>query len=66
MVSGEKTVLIKANPKSCSLRTTVPKGIVEQFDLNSGDVIIWKIKADKNKKGLIVVIEPMVSSKAVR
>ena len=34
---GEITVLTKATPKSTSLRTTVPMGIVKQFNLSGGD-----------------------------
>ena len=34
---GEVTVLTKATSKSKSLRTTVPMGIVKQFNLSEGD-----------------------------
>ncbi len=57
MVSGERTVLSKANNKSYSLRTTVPAGITKQFDLKGGDTILWKIRPDHNGKDLMVVIE---------
>jgi len=57
MVSGERTVLTKANNRSYSLRTTVPTGIAKQFDLKDKDTILWKIKADQNG-GLMIVVEP--------
>jgi hypothetical protein len=41
MGKGEKTTLTKANDQSYSLRTTVPKGIVSNFDLKEGDSLFW-------------------------
>lgn len=49
-----KTTVAKASTKSESLRTTVPAGIVQQFNLKEGDILDWSIEPRKNK--LIVVI----------
>jgi len=54
---GEITVLTKATSKSKSLRTTVPMGIVRQFDLSEGDKLKWEIKADGGN--LIIVATPL-------
>lgn len=40
---GEITVLTKATSKSKSLRTTIPIGIVKQFNLSDGDKLNWEI-----------------------
>lgn len=61
MARGEKTVLIRANDKSYSLRTTVPTGIVKQLDLNEGDSILWKLVP--NGKDFMIVIEPFYNDK---
>ena len=53
---GEITSLARANKESYSLRTTVPSGIVKQFDLKEGDDIRWEIKAVGNE--LVVVVTP--------
>jgi len=50
-------VLTKATPKSRSLRTTVPTGIVKQFDLSEGDKLRWEIKAKDGD--LIIVVTPL-------
>lgn len=54
---GERTVLSRANDSSYSLRTTVPKGIVKQFVLKVGDVLIWRIKPSPDGKGLQIFLE---------
>jgi bifunctional DNA-binding transcriptional regulator/antitoxin component of YhaV-PrlF toxin-antitoxin module len=54
---GEATVLSKATPKSKSLRTTVPIGIVKQFDLKEGDKLKWEIKAQSGE--LVIVVTPL-------
>jgi bifunctional DNA-binding transcriptional regulator/antitoxin component of YhaV-PrlF toxin-antitoxin module len=54
---GEVTVLNKATPKSKSLRTTVPTGIVRQFDLREGDRLRWEIKAQGGD--LVIVVTPL-------
>jgi bifunctional DNA-binding transcriptional regulator/antitoxin component of YhaV-PrlF toxin-antitoxin module len=58
MVCGERTVLIKANSQSYSLRTTVPTGITKQFDLKAGDTVLWEIKPSPDGKSLMIVIAP--------
>ncbi len=58
MVKGEITKLTKANIKSYSLRTTVPKGISKQFELKEGDSLYWQISpsSDKDKEMMIIVV----------
>lgn len=56
MGQGEKTKLVKANDNSHSLRTTVPKGIVTNFDLKEGDSVHWVIRPSENGKGLMIVV----------
>jgi antitoxin component of MazEF toxin-antitoxin module len=51
------TKLTPATSKKESLRTTVPRSIVEQFDLTSGDSIEWKMEVRDAE--LIVVVRPM-------
>lgn len=41
------TKIAKANSKSDSLRTTIPKEVVESFDLKIHDVLIWEIKEEQ-------------------
>lgn len=60
MVKGERTTLSKANDKSYSLRTTVPKGIVNQMDLKEGDSILWVLKPNGNKFTIIITPEKRV------
>jgi hypothetical protein len=57
MGKGEKTTLTRANDKSYSLRTTVPKGIVSNFDLKEGDSLYWVIKPNGNKLLISVEVE---------
>lgn len=59
IVRGEKTRLTKANDKSYSLRTTVPKGISNQFELKEGDSLVWEIKPNPDGKTLIIVVNPL-------
>jgi bifunctional DNA-binding transcriptional regulator/antitoxin component of YhaV-PrlF toxin-antitoxin module len=54
---GETTSLTKATTKSKSLRTTIPMGIVKQFNLSEGDKIDWEIRAEEGK--LIIVVKPV-------
>ena len=56
MVRGERTTLTKANDKSYSLRTTVPKGVSNQLDLKEGDSIIWKLVPNGNNFTIVVEI----------
>ena len=41
---GKLTKLTPATSKKESLRTTVPRSIVQQFDLTSGDSLDWKLE----------------------
>ena len=52
---GETTVLSRATTKSKSLRTTVPMGIVKQFNLSEGDKLNWEIRAEGGE--LIIVVK---------
>jgi bifunctional DNA-binding transcriptional regulator/antitoxin component of YhaV-PrlF toxin-antitoxin module len=54
---GEITVLSKATTTSRSLRTTVPSGIVKQFNLKERDKLEWEIKAESGK--LVIVVKPL-------
>lgn len=58
MNKGERTKLTKANDKSYSLRTTVPKGVVQHLGLKEGDTILWKLVPSKKGDELDVKIEP--------
>jgi len=57
---GEITVLTKATSKSKSLRTTIPMGIVKQFNLSEGDKLDWEIRAEENE--LTIVVRPLKMS----
>ena len=56
-IMGEITKLTKATSKSDSLRTTVPKGIVRQLNLEEGDKIKWSITAKDNKLAITISTE---------
>ncbi|RLG17760.1 MAG: AbrB family transcriptional regulator [Candidatus Altiarchaeales archaeon] len=58
---GEITVLTKATSKSRSLRTTIPMGIVKQFNLSEGDKLNWEIRAEDGK--LVIVVKPLKEKK---
>ena len=59
MVNGQTTTLTKANKSSNSLRTTVPSGIIKQFELDEGDSLNWKLDIKDND--FIVVVKPKKS-----
>jgi hypothetical protein len=42
--------LIKAHSKAESIRTTVPRRIIEDFNLNAGDTLKWDSFTDKDRK----------------
>ncbi len=42
------TRVAKANT-SDSLRTTIPKEIVREFDLNAHDVLVWQVNKKTNE-----------------
>ena len=54
---GEKTTLTRASTKSESLRTTVPAGIVNHFNLKEQDQLDWNIEVQEGK--LAIVIKPL-------
>lgn len=54
---GEITVLTKATSKSRSLRSTVPIGIIKQFNLSAGDKLNWEIRVESGE--LIIVVKPL-------
>lgn len=58
-LEGDTTILTLASSKSRSLRTTVPMGIVKQFNLKQGDQLNWKFKAHEND--LIILVKPIIS-----
>jgi antitoxin component of MazEF toxin-antitoxin module len=58
---GKITKLTPATSKKESLRTTVPRSIVQQFDLTSGDSLEWKLEVRDGE--LIIVVRPYKSSK---
>lgn len=61
---GEITVLTKATSKSKSLRTTIPIGIVRQFNLSEGDKLNWEIRAEEGE--LVIVVKPIKGRKGVK
>lgn len=55
MFMGTTTKLIKAGGVAVrSLRTTVPISVIEQLDLNPGDVFDWDIRSQNGDKYVIV------------
>lgn len=57
---GKLTKLTPATSKKESLRTTVPRSIVQQFDLTSGDSLEWKLEVRDGE--LIIIIRPVKRS----
>ncbi|MGA3291326.1 MAG: AbrB family transcriptional regulator [Candidatus Bathyarchaeia archaeon] len=53
---GEITYLNKATTKNESLRTTVPRSIVQQFGLTEYDKLEWILKAEGSE--LIIEVKP--------
>jgi bifunctional DNA-binding transcriptional regulator/antitoxin component of YhaV-PrlF toxin-antitoxin module len=51
---GFKTTVAKASSITNSLRTTIPAGIVHQFNLKDGDKLDWTLKVEKGQIGIIV------------
>ena len=50
----EFTKLNLANESSTSLRTTVPKKVVEALELKRGDRVQWDVEITKNKKKVTI------------
>ena len=51
---GEKSTVAKANSKSPSVRTTIPKSIAERFGFKVGDVLDWDVVLDRGKASVRV------------
>jgi antitoxin component of MazEF toxin-antitoxin module len=56
----EVTKLTPATSKKESLRTTVPRSIVKQFDLTSRDSLSWKLEVREGE--LIIIVSPVKRS----
>ena len=53
---GEITNLNKATSKNESLRTTVPRSIINQFGLTEYDKLEWILKAEGSE--LVIIVKP--------
>jgi antitoxin component of MazEF toxin-antitoxin module len=53
---GFKTTITKASSITNSLRTTVPAGVIQQFNLKDGDHLDWELKAENGN--IIVIVKP--------
>lgn len=60
MVGRETSTLARANDKSYSLRTTVPKGVVNHCELEVGDMLHWEIHEKEGKRYMLVYTEKRV------
>ena len=58
---GEITNLNKATSKNESLRTTVPRSIINQFGLTEYDKLEWILKAEGSE--LIIQVKPIKTLK---
>jgi len=56
IIMGFKTTITKASSITNSLRTTVPAGIINQFNLKDGDRLDWTLKAENGE--IIVIVKP--------
>lgn len=54
---GELTNLNKATSKNESLRTTVPRSIIKQFNLTENDQLEWNLLAEGGE--LIIHVKPI-------
>lgn len=53
---GDITFLNKASPKTESLRTTVPRAIINQFGLTEYDKLEWIMKVENGE--LVIQVKP--------
>jgi len=53
---GFKTTIAKASTIANSYRTTVPAGIMGQFNLKEGDKLDWTLKAENGE--IVVIVKP--------
>ncbi|MDA4127337.1 MAG: hypothetical protein OK452_09100 [Thaumarchaeota archaeon] len=51
---GSRSKVSKANPRSTSLSTVVPRGIVEQLTLTPGDFLDWDVQGTQRDKVVVV------------
>jgi hypothetical protein len=58
---GEITNLNKATSKNESLRTTVPRSIIKQFNLTENDQLEWFLKAEGGE--LTIHIKPIIAKR---
>ena len=58
------TKLTPAVSKKESLRTTVPRHIIEQFHLTKGDSLDWQLEVKEEE--LIIVVRPIKHSDKVK
>ena len=61
MGGGQKTKLVSARPGSKSLRTTIPKFIVETFNLKEGDELDWSLKPEGHD--VVIIVTPIKKRK---
>jgi len=61
VAGGQRTKLVSARPGSKSLRTTIPKFIVETFNLKEGDEVDWSIKPEGHD--LMIIVTPIKKKK---
>ena len=54
---GFKTTIAKASTIANSYRTTVPAGIMGQFNLREGDQLDWTLKAENGEIVIIIKAE---------
>ena len=47
---GDKSIVARAQSKSPSLRTTIPKSIVDELSIHQGDVLDWEITTEKGRR----------------
>ena len=52
--SGSKSKVSRANPRTTSLSSVVPKGIVEQLGLEAGDYLDWELQSSGSSKYVLV------------
>jgi bifunctional DNA-binding transcriptional regulator/antitoxin component of YhaV-PrlF toxin-antitoxin module len=62
-VLGEKTAVVKASSKFDSLRTTIPKSIVNQWGLKEGDILEWTWEVKNGEMVLMVTRSKQKSKK---
>ena len=56
-----KTTIAKASTKVKSYRTTVPSGIMNQFNLKEKDILDWTLSAEHGE--IVVIVKPEKGNK---